>query len=256
MTEKLKTAEPGEKPQRRWYSFRLRTLLIFVTLAGSGFGWPGFKVQESQRQQAAVAAIENLGGAVMYDYEFDRHGGHLPNAEPPGPSWLHTLLGDDFFRTACQVFLYDIADERSPIDTRLENLKALPHLKRLVLDCAPQTLVTDASLENVKGLAKLEYLSLMSRNISDAGFDHFKGLVQLKDLSVVGTTVTDAGLESLQGLAKLENLWLDSPNITDAGLDRFKGLIQLKRLRLSRTKVTDAGVARLHRALPNCEITR
>ena len=88
------------------FRFGLRTLLIVVTVAGSAFGWLGVKLREARRQHDVAATIVNLGGDVQYDYEFDSLGNYIPNAMPPGPKWLHSLLGDDFFRSVQKVSVH------------------------------------------------------------------------------------------------------------------------------------------------------
>ncbi len=100
--------------------------------------WLGWKVREARQQQTAVSAIQRLGGFVTYDYEFDSQGRDVPNAAPPGPAWLRSLLGDDFFRNAYGVILVD------------------PTVK-------------DADLEQLKPLAQLKYVLLLSPNVTKAG---------------------------------------------------------------------------------------
>jgi hypothetical protein len=277
MTAPSNAAQP--KTRRRCFSFSLRTVLIFVTLAGCGMAWLGFKVQEGRRQAAAVAAIEKLGGWVRYDYEFESQGGLVPNATPPGPAWLHSLLGDDFFRTVYSVgsrgFPVSGRQDRPIIDADLEFVKGLTTLKVLYLwgtkvtdaDLSNltgltrleelnlgNTNVSDAGLANLKGLIRLEELNLGNTNISDAGLDYLQGLTQLKQLYLNTTQVSDAGVEHLKGLTRLEALNLGNTHVSDAGLANLKGLTQLKVLFLNGTQVTDAGVAKLQKALPNCNI--
>jgi hypothetical protein len=127
MDDQPATAEPV-KPRRRWYRFGLRTLLICVTLAGCGLGWLGFKVREARQQAAVIALIEKLGGGVQYDYQFDAQGNYQPDTEPPGPAWLHALLGDDFFRNPSQVIL----SITSTNDADLECLQGLKELKIVI----------------------------------------------------------------------------------------------------------------------------
>ena len=91
-------------PNRR-YQFGLRLLLIVVTLVGCGLGWLSFLARAAWRQQAAVAQIVHLGGKVFCDYQFDGKENKIPNATLPGPALLHSLLGDDFFRTVVAVDL-------------------------------------------------------------------------------------------------------------------------------------------------------
>ena len=50
-------------------------------------------------------------GIVQYDYEFDASDEYMPGGEPPGPSWLRNLLGQDFLSHVRYVALYyDVAD--------------------------------------------------------------------------------------------------------------------------------------------------
>jgi hypothetical protein len=207
MEEKPATADPVNKPRRRWFSFSLRTLLVFVTLAGCGFGWFGLKVQEARRQQAAVAATERLGCDVGYDYQFDSQGDFVPNQTLPGPVWLHSLLGDDFFRKVYSVrgFYFFRRKDRPFIDADLELVKELTTLKVLYLW---GTKVSDAGLANLQGLTRLEELDLRCPHVSDAGLDYLKGLTQLKELRLYDTQVSDGGVAKLQqALPNCNILW-------------------------------------------------
>ena len=123
---------------RRRFQFRLRTMFVLTTIVVCGLAWLGWKVREAQQQQTAVAVIRRLGGFVTYDYQFDSQGRDVPNAAPPGPAWLHSLLSDDFFRSVYGVILLDPA-------------------------------VKDADLEQVKPLTQLRYVLLLSPNVTDAG---------------------------------------------------------------------------------------
>ena len=117
------------------------------------------------------------------------------------------------------------------------------------------TKVTDAGLVHLKGLTKLEFLSLSNTPVTDAGLKHLKELTKLQYLSLSNTKVTDAGLAHLKGLNNLTGLLLAGTKVTDAGLAHLKGLTKLKRLGLWDTKVTDAGKKKLKQALPNCKIS-
>jgi internalin A len=66
--------------------------------------------------------------------------------------------------------------------------------------------------------------------------------------------ITDAGLDNLKGLIQLRILHLEDTLITDARLDNLTGLTQLQMLFLAGTNVTGQGMAKLQRALPNCQI--
>ena len=67
--------------------------------------------------------------------------------------------------------------------------------------------VTDAGLEHLKGLAKLQTLALQRTNVTDAGLVHLKGLTNLQALGLAGTKVSDDGVKDLQAaLPKCEIL--------------------------------------------------
>ncbi len=108
------------------------------------------------------------------------------------------------------------------------------------------TKVTDAGLEHLKGLTKLETLFLHKTKVTDAGLVHLKGLNNLTGLLLTGTKVTDAGLVHLKGLTNLEELFLEKTRVSDAGLVYLKGLTKLTALQLSHnTNITDTGLAHL-----------
>lgn len=89
--------------KRCWLQFSLRTLLLVVLLASAGMSWMVVKVQQARRQRQAVEAIRALGGFVTYDYAIDQAYGHPVNAEAPGPGWLGSVLGADFFADVVRV---------------------------------------------------------------------------------------------------------------------------------------------------------
>ena len=73
------------KPKRRWFQFSLRTFLVLMTVFAVWFGWAMNKARE---QRKAVAWVEELGGAVWYDYQVDEDGRESTPAELPGPNSL------------------------------------------------------------------------------------------------------------------------------------------------------------------------
>jgi len=56
------------KPKRTWLQFRLRTLFVLVLVAAVPCGWLKWKIDRKQKERAAVAEINNLGGQVYYDW--------------------------------------------------------------------------------------------------------------------------------------------------------------------------------------------
>jgi hypothetical protein len=136
-------------------------------------------------------------------------------------------------------------------DAGLENLKGLTQLQGLSLDA---TKITDGGVGKLKELSRLEYLSLRETPITDAALETVKGFTRLRSLDLDATQITDAGLQRVKGLTKMERLSLANTRITDAGLEHLKGMTRLASLNIDDTHVTDEGVRRLQQALPRCRL--
>ena len=220
------------------FQFSIRSLLLLTVVVAIPCSWLAKEREQARKQQAAVEAIKKLAGEVNYDYEFDASWSPINGAQPPGPTWLRRLLGDDFFANVVEVMLM----ERAVTDADLEQLEELTRLQALDLG---ETKVTDAGLEHLKGLCQLRVLGLEHTEVTDAGLEHLKGLSRLEVLNLAQTDVTDAGLEHLKGLSQLRTLDLIYTKVTDAGLEHLKQFSQLRELRLDATKLTDAGIEHL-----------
>jgi hypothetical protein len=82
-------------------------------------------------------------------------------------------------------------------------------------------------------------------------------LRKLDMLSLIGSDVTDAGMATVGGFKGLKFLKLNHTTVTDTGLRRLEGMGRLDTLDLTGCPhITDAGVARLQKALPQCKIYR
>jgi len=215
-------AGPKVPRRRRFLQFSLGTLLLAITVFGV---WLGVQVNRMRRQREAVAAIVRLGGAVMYDYDFDAKHQQIRNGQPAAPVWLRKALGDDFFRRPVWIYLAGV---------KLKNG-----------DLAP--------LEN---LPQLDWLYLGSCELSDAELAHCASLSKLRQLDLGGTPISDAGLARLVQLKRLEWLDLQSTEVTDAGIETLTQLPRLTEIYVHGSKISDRGKAELKRALPNCKIDR
>jgi hypothetical protein len=159
---------------QQWFHFSIRFLLVLAVATAIPLGWLAMEVIWVNQQRKAIAAIENLGAQVRCDYEFTRTGDY--STTPPGPFWLRVLLGDYFFAgDVAEVTLRDL----DYTDTSTSSM-------------------TDAGLENLKVLTRLQRLYLREAQITDAGLEHLKGLNRLKTLDLTLTHVTDEGVRKLQ----------------------------------------------------------
>ncbi len=225
----------------RWrFQFSIRSLLVLVVVVAVPCSWLAVDMKKAREQAEAVATVWKLGWLSGYDYQTARSG-------LPGVACLRNLLGLDFFSN-----VDGLAWTYSTVtDAALENIRGLRGLQRLFLR---NTKITDAGLKNLRGLASLQLLEMTNTKVTDSGLEQIKGLSQLQWLDMRNTKVTDSGLEQIKGLSQLQWLYLDGTQVTDAGLDKLSGLTKLEELRLRGTKVTDAGVKKLQHALPKCAI--
>jgi len=106
--------------------------------------------------------------------------------------------------------------------------------------------ITDAVLENLRGLPRLQHLNLIGTGIGNEGLQHLQGLMGLQELFLNRTKVSDEGLQHLRGLTGLRVLGLGGTNVSDAGLQHLRGMSRLQYLNLGSTKVSDTG---LHQCL-------
>jgi hypothetical protein len=144
-------------------------------------------------QDAAVAAIKELGGEVTFDEKI-----------PSRP-----LIG------------VDLRDSKTT-DAGLVHLKGLTSLQ--ILDLR-KTKVTDDGLEHLKELTGLLSLSLMYTQVTDTGLSHLKGLKSLQQLRLHGTQIADPGLMHLKGLTSLRTLMIYETKVTTAGVNDIQSAL-------------------------------
>ncbi len=155
-----------------------------------------------------------------------------------------------------------------------------------------RTAVSDAGLDHLKHMTKLQLLILNGTKVTHAGIADLKKALpklQIEKLTIVqekandeinkaggilytnagktlrvdfrGKAVTDA---DLAGLKESLEVWKNSLNelnfsrskITDNGLKHLRGLTGLKRLKLSGAEVTAEGVQALEQAIPGLKVER
>ncbi len=150
--------------------------MVLVLIVGGGLGW---FTRRATVQRDAVRAITAGGGNATYDFQRNA-GPRYPSGIPPGPKWLVDRLGVDFFASVTSVTI--------------------------------GATKTDAILDHVGKLWRLEWLDARSTPVTDAGLAQLGGLSELRSLRCKGTPgLTDAGLAHLAGLERLEVLWIEGP---------------------------------------------
>jgi hypothetical protein len=153
------TAANLDRRSRRWLQFSIRTLLVLVMLLCVALSmW----VVPAERRRRAVAAVEALGGAVIF---VDRHKINESSSIVFIRRWLpHAYV-----------------DEAEVVDFNFSD-----------------TEVTDAGLAHLQGLASLQGLDLSNTQVTDAGLAHLQQLKSIRWLFLRNTEVTDAGVAKLR----------------------------------------------------------
>ena len=168
-------SESPPKP-RRWFQFRLRTLLLLVTLIAALLGWRMYVWRAEQAaQRQAMVELKAHGATTSVTF---------------GSSAEAIVLQG---RKADNVVLLDNPELT---DDDLQGLKNAPLTRSLTI---VGSRITDKGLVYLKNLRQLELLDLKKNpQITDAGLEHLEELKNLEKLILIGTSVTPAGVKRLQ----------------------------------------------------------
>jgi Leucine-rich repeat (LRR) protein len=244
-------------PRRRWFRFRLRTLLVAVAILAVPIAWVAKERRQSKYELQIAEQLRERGftGITL--------GG-------PYDSW--ELRGQDkpqgIWRNLARLALGDrvVSVGKPPPD--FNDFMPLAGLTRLQL--LDLTFVQISDLTSLAGLTNLQHLWLNLTQVSDlsplAGLTNLQGLYlgrtqvndltplaglrNLKSLYARGTQVHD--LTPLAGLINLQWLYLDKSQVSD--LTPLAGLKKLTNVTVCGTRVTKEQIEALQTALPNCTI--
>ncbi len=162
------------KRGRRWLQFSLRTLLIVVTLLAVACGWLRGKIEAKRRERTAVSLIKRVGGTVYFDIQ--RTGAarswQALRAEPFGPAWLRSLLGENFF-------------------SEIEFVGLVP---RTEADDA----ALDSALQSLEQMPRLQFLYLRGNQFGDERIESLANLSQLKGIELDRTTASEQAVLMLR----------------------------------------------------------
>jgi hypothetical protein len=113
--------------------------------------------------------------------------------------------------------------------------------------------VTDADLQELAKLQRLETLYLAYTPVTDVQLGMLAPLPSLRELDLTGTGVSNAGLAAISKLPHLESLHLNDTSITDDGIETLGQFKSLKHLEVG-GKLSADGKQRLAELLPMCTI--
>ena len=149
---------------RWWRHLRLSMggLIVLILVIGASLGW---MVRNARIQHDAVVAIQQAGGNVRYNWEFEG-GARILNGRPWWPGWLEDLLGIDCLGHVTRVDFMN----RETSDDALRHVGRLRQLEWLQV--TNNARASDADLANLEGLTSLRALLLDMPNVTDAGMLH------------------------------------------------------------------------------------
>jgi hypothetical protein len=207
--------------------------LVLVTILCLWFG----KISiAARRQRDAVEWVKKNGGTVKYDWQPEQIApkvfpipAPIPEAKIPGPHWLRSLIGDDYFQTVREVRLTrcNISDvlplsdlpkveslELSMNQIRdLKPLEGLSHLRTLGLY---QNEVED--LSPIAGLRTLELLTLGVNRISD--IDCLAGMQNLESVAIQKNPLSRSA--ALLTLPKLKDVLISVGQLSNEAADALR----------------------------------
>ena len=134
-----------------------------------------------------------------------------------------------------------------PIESAdLKSIAGLKNLRQLRLDLSPET---GDWAESIRGLKNLTILDFRETRATDADLEILSKLPKLEALLLDGSEVTDSGLAHIARVESLANLHLTTPDrpsrITDMGLSHLANVKKLEGLWLSVDNLTETGFGRL-----------
>lgn len=125
-------------------------------------------------------------------------------------------------------------------DNALAWVKHLEGLRRLSLW---GTRITDAAMEHLRALQRLEDIDLAQTAIDGRGLSDLSACVRLTRIGLQGTSITDSSLAHLASLPRLRDVNLAFTGITDAALTSVGRITLLRRLDLNGTHISGTGLA-------------
>ena len=163
----------------RRFRFSLRTFLIIITLVCCIFA---YYILLGRAQRDVVRAIQQSGGVVVYENEFDTTRMYISSNSSWVPQWCIHLLGKDFFFPVVAVTWSKSAGGNEPhvTDQDLKSLAALPDL--IAVSIEGQN-VTAEGLAVLQDLRKLQWLGV-DVSMTPAVIEKLKNLTGLKTLII------------------------------------------------------------------------
>jgi hypothetical protein len=210
--------------------YRLRTLLIVVTVISAALGLLVSEYRRVVQQRQVLDGIDDLGGGV----------GKLYSLSILNPrTILRSLFGNEGYASEHLVYFDSQANTQLQDEDDLRLLNDLEHVTQLTLR---GPFFTDKSLRQIAPLRELKRLRLEDTQVTAAGFKELQFPSQLEYLLLTGATIDDSTLSCLTGFPNLKRLDLIQTNLTGSGLARLKTLRHLDHVCLANNGLSNASM--------------
>lgn len=252
--------------KRRWFQFRLRTILLLVILASLPLGRLGMRLDRIRRQQPAIVAVENAGGAVWIVRKPTKSPAAVPRLSrvydsqrrEVGALW-QVVEDAQYGEAVCVYFpsasLNSHPGNRSGATVSVDGQDVAMHSngewyvhgnsQELWRNFRESRQPSPFDWSTLEALPFLQILDLGDRPITDDDLEQIALTSDLHALLARGANVTDKGLAFVGRLNDLRILSLDGAAITDAGLKSLADLQRLEVLELDHSQIRGAGLKHL-----------
>jgi hypothetical protein len=129
--------------RRRWFQFRLRTLLVWMLVISCGLGWFAYHLQLARNRERAIA---ECGAAGIYVYQYEPTAvGKVLRRWPALDNWVRTTFGDSLLSTPSAVSAFHL--QRDRVEFLKSRLKLFPSLKSVILGYVDREIVAEMQEE-------------------------------------------------------------------------------------------------------------
>ncbi len=218
-------------------SFRLRTLIILVSIVCAALSWLGIEYRRARHENQLIAAAIRTGGEVYYDQAI------WPYAESDGSDGyfrqrLRRIAGNSLFGR--------VKDVRFGPSTLLADLRQLSKAHSVRAIGFNRMNVTSDHITELSHIDGWSRLYLFKCNIDSDAYASIGRLTQLRSLWIVPPTMSAPPLEFLKNLTNLEDLLIDAAFVDLCEVSRLVPVLNIKSMRLAASSFAN-GLTCIHK---------